>query len=130
MIRQVAWRLRFRMRFEVSRRADNRGALVGGDSHGDHVAVDELAEVDAGIEMAGHEVEAHLVGRCDVEDDIGIGAREWAEFGASTIVAASGDTTSRTRPAGRSRRLRTILSDDDIEQIGREMMSRQKIGRI
>jgi hypothetical protein len=68
------------MRFEIARRADDRGALVGGNSHGDHVALDELAEVDAGIEMAGDEVEAHLVVRGDVEDDVGIGTREWAEL--------------------------------------------------
>ena len=67
------------MVFEVLRRADDRRALVGGDSYGDHVAFDELAKMDAGIEMAGHEIEAHLVGRRDIEDDIGVCMRECSE---------------------------------------------------
>jgi hypothetical protein len=68
------------MRFEVRRRPDDRGALVGRDAHRDHVALDELAEVDAGIEVSGDEIEARFVRRRDVEDDVGIGARKRAKL--------------------------------------------------
>ena len=38
------------------RRDDDGGALLPRDLHGHHVALEELAEVDAGVEAAGDQV--------------------------------------------------------------------------
>ena len=104
MLHQIPWRLGFRICVEVRRRAHDGRALIHGHSHGDHVALDELAEVDARVEVPGDEIEAHLVRCRDVEDDVGVALAKAPSVGASTIAAAKGDTTRRTRPAGRSRR--------------------------
>ena len=68
------------MRVEIRRRADDGRALIGGHSHGDHVALDELTEVNARVEVPGDKIEAHFVGRRDVEHDVGVGLRKCAEF--------------------------------------------------
>src|SRR4029450_3858847 len=91
------------MRVEIRGRADDRRALIRRHSYGDHVALDELAEVNARIEVPGDEIEVHLVGRRDVGPTSGYAFAKPASFGASTIAAANGETTRRTRPAGRSR---------------------------
>jgi hypothetical protein len=41
---------------EVRRSADHRHADVARDGHGDHVAIDHLAKLDAGVVALGHDV--------------------------------------------------------------------------
>src|SRR5438552_6785582 len=65
--RQVARRLRLRVRTEVRWGGDDGGALLTRDLHGHHVALEELAEVDAGVEPAGDQVAAAVVLGGDVE---------------------------------------------------------------
>jgi hypothetical protein len=57
MIRQVARRLRPGVRFEVAQRGDDGGTLVARYARGDHVAFDELAQVDACVETSSHGIQ-------------------------------------------------------------------------
>jgi hypothetical protein len=45
------------VRLEIRRRADEGNAHVLADADGDHVALDELANLDACVVFAGDEVE-------------------------------------------------------------------------
>src|SRR6187549_2587911 len=49
-------------------------------SRGDYVALDEFPEVDAGVEVTGDEIHAHLIRRRDVDDDVGVGMSECPEL--------------------------------------------------
>jgi Type I phosphodiesterase / nucleotide pyrophosphatase len=77
---QVTRRLRFLMRVEIRRRAHDGRALIGGHSHCNHVALDELTEVNARVEVPADKIEAHFVRRRDVEHDVGVCIRKCAEF--------------------------------------------------
>lgn len=79
--REIAWRCRFGVRLEIAGRADNRRALVARHPDRDHVAFDELAEMNARVEPTGNEVQGAIV-RGDVEHDIGIATGELLELGA------------------------------------------------
>src|SRR5262245_48010306 len=68
------------MRVEIRRRTDDGRALVGGYSHRDHVALDELTEVNTRVEATRYEIEPHFVRRRDVEHDVWIGIRECREL--------------------------------------------------
>ena len=70
----------FGWRVEVSGRGHDRGALLARDAHRRHVAVEELAEVDARIVATRHEVAARVVFAGDVEHDVRVGARERRQF--------------------------------------------------
>ena len=59
--------------------ADDRRAEVLGHAHGHHVLLDELADLDAGVEAGGDEVDTAVVGG-DVENDVGVVAREPREL--------------------------------------------------
>ena len=58
--------------------------------------------MNACVERARNNVDGAVVGG-DVEYDVGVIARKLSSFGASTLIAASRGTCSRTRPAGLSR---------------------------
>jgi hypothetical protein len=58
--RQIVRRLRCGVRLEVASRSDC-GTMIARDAYHDHVAFNELAEMNAGIKTFGHEVNARLV---------------------------------------------------------------------
>jgi hypothetical protein len=60
--------------------AETRGALLGRHLHGDHVALEELAEVNARVETGRDEVAPSVVLARDVEDDVRIVAGERLEL--------------------------------------------------
>jgi hypothetical protein len=72
---EVSRRLRTRMGREVGGRADDHRPQVPRDAHGDHVLLDELAQLDAGIETVGHEAGV-TVRRLDLEQHVRIFPRE------------------------------------------------------
>ena len=78
--RQIARRLRRRMRGEVLGRADDGRPLIGRHADRDHVALDEPAEMNAGVEAGADEIEASLLGRGQVEEHVGVVAGELTEF--------------------------------------------------
>ena len=78
--RDVARCLRLRMRVEVAGRGHDGGALLARDPHGGHVALEELAEVDARIVASRDEVAARVVFARDVEHDVRVRARECREL--------------------------------------------------
>jgi len=63
MIRQVARRLLPEVRFEVAQRGDDGGTVVARYARGDHVAFDELAQVDACVETSSHGIQRAVGGR-------------------------------------------------------------------
>jgi hypothetical protein len=79
VVQQVAGVLGPGVGGEVPPRADDRRAEVLGDAHGHHVLLDELADLDAGVEAGGDEVDAAVVGG-DVENDLRVVAREPREL--------------------------------------------------
>src|SRR5206468_9937118 len=78
--RQVPRRFRLRVRVEVRRRGDDGRALLTGDLDGDHVALHELAEVNAGIEAPGDQIGAAVPFGRDVEHHLGVVADELREL--------------------------------------------------
>lgn len=85
MLEKIAGNFGSRMRFEIGGRADDGGAVIGRDTDGDHVLLNVFAEVDSGVETAGDDVHAVVVGG-DLEDDIGEFAGELAELGGEDAV--------------------------------------------
>src|SRR5438128_10812607 len=67
------------MRFEISRRADDRRPVVPGYPNGHHVLLNELPELNAGVEAGSHEIVVAVLGR-DVEHDVRVVARELSQF--------------------------------------------------
>jgi hypothetical protein len=67
---QIFWSLWNRASLEVVWRTDNRQSQVGAYPHGDHVALDQFANVNPSIKVAGHEING-FVGSGDVKNDIG-----------------------------------------------------------
>src|SRR5438309_97599 len=67
------------MRFEISRRADDRRPVVPGYPNGHHVLLDELPELNAGVEAGSYEIVMAVRGR-DVEHDVRVIARELAQL--------------------------------------------------
>ena len=63
------------VRLEIRGRADDGCAEIFGHPHGDHVLLYVFAELDAGIEASGHNIEARIVGG-DIEHDVGIVTRK------------------------------------------------------
>jgi hypothetical protein len=63
MIRQIARRLRSGVRFEVAPRGDDGGTLVARYARGDHVAFDELVQVNACVETSSHGIQRAVGGR-------------------------------------------------------------------
>jgi hypothetical protein len=78
VVAQIARRLRSRVPREVVGRGDDEEACLAHDLHGDHVALDLLAEADAGVEPFAHDVARHADHR-DVELDAGMGMHEACE---------------------------------------------------
>jgi hypothetical protein len=58
------------VRREVRRRTHNGESLVARHTHGDHIALNRLAEVNAGIEVGRDELCASLLRGGDLEDDV------------------------------------------------------------
>jgi len=63
---------------EVGRRRHDRRPEVGRDPDRDHVALDELTDLDPGVEPRGDDVDRAVVGG-DVEDDVRVLAGETGE---------------------------------------------------
>src|SRR5947209_4347292 len=80
---QVARSFRLRERLEVRRRTHNRRTMVFGDTDRDHVLLNILAELDARVEAAGHNIAVRVVG-CDIEDDVRIERVNCASSGRAT----------------------------------------------
>ena len=80
--REVSRSRRLRMRVEVRGRRHDRRALLACHPDRDHVALDELAEVNAGVEAARDQVASRVVFARDVERDIGVVAGEFRQPGA------------------------------------------------
>ena len=59
---------------------DDRPPDVGPDSHGDHVLLDELTQMDAGVESCADEIDPSLLGRGQVDLDVRVVAGELAEL--------------------------------------------------
>jgi len=53
--------------------------VIRRDADGDHVLLDELAVMDAGVVPARHEIDSAFIGR-DIEHHVRIGARKRTEF--------------------------------------------------
>ena len=86
---------------------DDGGALLTRDLHGYHVALEELAEVDAGVEARGDQVTAAVVVGGDVEHDLGMVARELGEL----RTHRHGDREGRGNQADDAGRLLTESAD-------------------
>ncbi len=71
---------RDRIRFEISRRPNNREADFFGDADGDHVSMNELAELDTCIVLDGDDVN-RVIGRRYLQKDFRTGARKLSQFG-------------------------------------------------
>ena len=65
-------------RLKVGGRADDGETHVAGNAHGNHVALDELSDLDAGVVLAGDEVDGAVRG-CDFENDLGVVGSELRE---------------------------------------------------
>ena len=82
-------------------------ALLAGDLDRDHVALDELAEVDAGVEASADQVRAAVPFGGDVQHHIGIVAGELREPGPDV----HGDRYGRRQQADGAGRLRAQFAD-------------------
>src|SRR2546428_11656380 len=69
------------MRVEIAGRADDGWPQVWGHADHDHVSLDELPQMNAGVETGGDEVDAALVAR-HVQHDVGVLADELSQLGA------------------------------------------------
>src|SRR5438445_12317193 len=67
------------MRLEIAGRSDDGRPEILGYADYDHVPLDELPEMNAGVEPRGDEVDAALVGG-HVEHDVGVIARELSQL--------------------------------------------------
>src|SRR5881296_275878 len=99
---EVARRCRLGMRLKIAGRTEDGRPEILGHADRHHVPFNELPEMNAGVEPRGDEVDSGFVGR-HVEYDVGVIARELSQLRGEPVGAARGDTTKRTRPAGRSR---------------------------
>jgi len=59
MLRRVARRFRFRLRLAILRGANNRADRPTLSRH--HVVLDEFTEMDAGVDVTGDQIHAHLI---------------------------------------------------------------------
>jgi hypothetical protein len=78
VLEQIARVLRLRMPREVRGRADHGHPDVAGHGHGDHVAVDHLAELDPGVVPLGDDVTGR-VAHVEVEPDVRMRRQEISE---------------------------------------------------
>jgi hypothetical protein len=90
------------MRREIAGRGHYGGALLTRNPHGRHVALEELAEMNAGIITAGHEVAPRVVFAGEVEHEVGVGAGERREPGTQQ---GRQDNRRRDQPDDAGRRL-------------------------
>src|ERR1041385_5902238 len=80
VVGEVTRRGRLWVRLEIAWRAHNGRPGVLGYAERYHVPLDEFPEMDAGVEAAGHEVDAAFIGR-NVEHDVRVLARELSQLG-------------------------------------------------
>jgi hypothetical protein len=60
MLFQILWAARNGVRFEIGRRANHRQTHLFGYADGDHVALDELTELNASVVLPNHEIDRSL----------------------------------------------------------------------
>jgi hypothetical protein len=66
------------IRFEIFRRPSDRETHFFGDADGDHVSLDELAELNAGVVFAGAEIDG-VIGSGYLQDNLRIGASKLSQ---------------------------------------------------
>src|SRR5437867_10283394 len=76
---QVTRRFRLSTRLEIRRRAHDGRPVIFGDPYSNHVLLDELSEVNAGVEPSSNNIDATVVGG-DVEDDVRVIAHKLGQF--------------------------------------------------
>jgi hypothetical protein len=90
--------LRLRMARELRRRPNHGHADLAGDRHGDHVLVDHLAGLNAGIEPCRANVEAVLAHE-EVEPDVRMLLEKAGEQVADEEAFRRGHDVKAERPA-------------------------------
>jgi hypothetical protein len=66
-------------RLEILRRSDDRETHLLGDSDGNHVPLDELAKLNAGIVLPGYKID-RVIGGSDLQNNFWVGACEVSQL--------------------------------------------------